>query len=336
MPAPLVVLGIAGLAGGAGYAAVKSNQNSAAQYAQKQQEQAAQDASAQIARYEAHGGGGVIEERPDNFYQGTTQEAQTAFKPTNVAWLDEKLKSGTATGYDAYVAKNLYGMNLGDYGDQTHNVKMDAKLSLKKDLDELKNLANANLNIDQAIGLSKDNLGLGGAWDRWWNDKTGKFADMSDENARFYAAHYDTIKAKAKADKGGKPSNQDIKDLEKVYGIGASSELNYLERMYQMKFDTTEKMYQGMKALEAQGRTVPPEIYAEWKLAEQGLKELKQQLEAMQQGKQKKFTYDKWYEIQTRRAYDPANTQTARQNKTAQTQNGYVDVTPRVLPTERD
>lgn len=230
---------------------------------------------------------------------------QNVFRSTNIGWLDEKLKNKTATAMDAYLAKNYLGINLNEFGDQSLKIDMNAKLSLKKDLDKLADLTATNLNIDQAIGLSKDNLGIAGAWDRWWNDKTHKFADLSDKNARFYAAHYDTLKAKAKADKGGKPTNQDIKDLEKIYGIGASSEMNYLERMYQMKFDTTEKIYQQMQTLIAQNRPIPQGMYFEWQKSKAGLAELKYQLENMAQGKQEKFNYERWMDLQTRREYDP-------------------------------
>ena len=78
---------------------------------------------------------------------------QSTFKSTNVAYLDDKLRSGTATMMDALVAKQFLGMNLGDYGNQTLDVNMNAKhkiTNLNKLYESINNV-NANANLYDAV-----------------------------------------------------------------------------------------------------------------------------------------------------------------------------------------
>lgn len=232
---------------------------------------------------------------------------QSTFKSTNVAYLDDKLQNGTATMMDALVAKQFLGMNLGEYGHQTLDVNMNAKMQLKKDADYLQDLANTNLMIDNAIDLSEDNLGVGGAWDRFWNKTSGKWLDLSDRGAQFQSANHNIIRQYAKAIKGGKPSNQDIKDLEAIYGLGATSESNYIERMYQMKFDVADKLQRQIETLQSQGRPVPQQAYSELKNAQESLAYLENQLQSM--GKGKDFDYNGWKTYARRGNFDPRNPQ---------------------------
>jgi hypothetical protein len=228
-----------------------------------------------------------------------------AFKSTNVAYLDKKLADGTANFWDALAAKQFLGMNLGEYGVQNINMNMNAKMQLAKDAQYLQDLSNTNLLIDNSIGLSEDNLGVFPALERWANGATGKFVNLSDRGAQFQSSHENIIRNYAKAQKGGKPSNQDIKDNKLIYGLGASGELNYIERMYQMKYDITDKLQKQIDMLQAQGRPVPPEALYELENAKASLAFLENQRTAMEEGK--KFDYKGWAQFGNRGKFDPQN-----------------------------
>lgn len=230
---------------------------------------------------------------------------QSTFKSTNIAGLDEMLKNGTITPEAAFYANRRLGLNVADYGNQVQNVNMNAKLQMKKDADALNELANTSLMIDNAISLSEGNLGLGGAWDRFWNKNSGKWLDLSDRGAQFQSANHNIIRQYAKAIKGGKPSNQDIKDLEEIYGLGAVGEGNYAERMYQMKFDIADKMERQIETLIAQGRPVPPNAYLELNSMRESLAFLENQIQQMNKGKN--FDYKSWATFARRGNFDPRN-----------------------------
>lgn len=240
--------------------------------------------------------------------QGEVTDDETtpaAFKSTNIAGLDEMLKNGTITPEAAFYASRRLGLNVADYGNQVQNVNMNAKLQMKKDADAINELANTSLMIDNAISLSEGNLGLGGAWDRFWNKNSGKWLDLSDRGAQFQSANHNIIRQYAKAIKGGKPSNQDIKDLEEIYGLGATSEGNYAERMYQMKFDIADKLQRQIETLQAQGRPVPPNAYLELNSMNESLAFLENQLQQMNKGKN--FDYKSWATFARRGNFDPRN-----------------------------
>lgn len=248
-----------------------------------------------------------------NFSEFEMNAPQQTFKSTNIAYLDKKLADGTANFWDALAAKQFLGMNLGEYGVQNINMNMNAKMQLAKDAQYLQDLSNTNLLIDNSIGLSENNLGIGGALERWWNGVTGKWADLSDRGAQFQSSHENIIRNYAKAQKGGKPSNQDIKDNKAIYGLGATSESNYIERMYQMKYDVTDKLQKQIDMLQAQGRPVPPEALYELENAQASLTFLEDQLANMQKGK--KFDYKGWAQFGNRGKFDPRN---AANQKSAQ------------------
>ena len=285
-----------GIVGTAGYLAGKGSSDEPREPAQKDETPTATATQGQGT----DGQGGQY-----NFSELEMNAPQQTFKSTNVAYLDKKLADGTANFWDALAAKQFLGMNLGEYGVQNINMNMNAKMQLAKDAQYLQDLSNTNLLIDNSIGLSEDNLGIGGALERWWNGVTGKWGDLTDRGAQFQSSHENIIRNYAKAQKGGKPSNQDIKDNKAIYGLGATSEGNYIERMYQMKYDVTDKLQKQIDMLQAQGRPVPDEALYELENAQASLTFLENQLANMQKGK--KFDYKGWAQFGNRGKFDPRN-----------------------------
>lgn len=304
-----LVLGLAGLAGAGGYIAAKGSSDEPREPTKKD------EPTGEVTHAQGTDGQG-------GQYDFTSLEMnapQQTFKSTNVAYLDKRLADGSANFWDALAAKQFLGMNLGEYGVQNVNMNMNAKMQLAKDAAYLQDLANTNLLIDNSIGLSENNLGVGGAWDRFWNSTTGKWADLSDRGAQFQASNENIIRSYAKAQKGGKPSNQDIKDLKAIYGLGATSESNYVERMYQMKYDVADKLQKQVDMLQAQGRPVPDAALYELDNAKASLAFLENQLAEM--GKGKKFDYKGWAAFGNRGKFDPRNAE--NQPQTEQN-DGYV------------
>ena len=240
-----------------------------------------------------------------NFSELEMNAPQQTFKSTNVAYLDKKLADGTANFWDALAAKQFLGMNLGEYGVQNINMNMNAKMQLAKDAQYLQDLSNTNLLIDNSIGLSEKNLGFWGWADRALHSGTNKLTDLSDRGAQFNASNENIIRSYAKAQKGGKPSNQDIKDLKAIYGLGMVGEDNYIQNMYQMKYDVTDKLQKQVDMLQAQGRPVPDEALLELENAKASLAFLEDQLTSMREGK--KFDYKGWAQFGNRGKFDPRN-----------------------------
>lgn len=115
-------------------------------------------------------------------------QSQGGFKPTNVKWLDEKLANGTASAYDAYLAKNYLGMNLADYGHQSVDVNLNGKLTmtnLNKLYDAANNVvANADL-YDAVLASGKGNIGWVGEISRDWYEFAPALSWIGQENNKY-------------------------------------------------------------------------------------------------------------------------------------------------------
>lgn len=153
---------------------------------------------------------------------------QSAFKSTNIAWLDEKLKNNTATAYDAYLAKNYLGMNLADYGHQSLDVNLNGKLAMTN-LNKLYNdsnnvIANADL-YDAVLASGKGNLGWLSEMSRDWHEIAPAFSFINKknnmyrnlQNAMAWAAAID-------ATNGGKPNKYTQEHFMNMYQHTARDE----------------------------------------------------------------------------------------------------------------
>lgn len=208
MAIPLIALGLAGAAGagtliGAGLSAGSPREKSTKSVSTNQPTERGTTATSQGANLDENGNALMMS---DNFQQ----LPQPAFKPTNVAWLDEKLANGTATAYDAYLAKNFLGMNLGDYGRQSVDVNLNGKLAmtnLNKLYDNANNvIANADL-YDAVLASGKDNIGWVGEMSRDWYEFMPALSWISPENNKYRNLQNAMAWAAAiDATNGGKPN----------------------------------------------------------------------------------------------------------------------------------
>ena len=211
MPAPLIALGLVG-AGAAGLgAAYHSNQKSAAEYAQKQREK-----DKQKNPLDETSGGNLSEisqYAQSDLPQAQNADPQPAFKATNIGWLDDKLKKGTATAYDAYIAKNYLGMNLGDYGHQAVDVNLNGKLAmtnLNRLYEQANNVMASGDLYDAVLASGEGNLGRTAEMARDLFEVAPWLPSflLPDEQNHQYRVHQDesAFRAAIDAANGGKPN----------------------------------------------------------------------------------------------------------------------------------
>lgn len=300
-----LLLGLAGLAGAGGYVAAKGSSD--------EPREAVKDETPTATATQGQGtdgNGGQYE-----FSELEMNAPQQTFKSTNVAYLDKKLADGTANFWDALAAKQFLGMNLGEYGVQNINMNMNAKMQLKKDADTLNNLVEANNLLDRSVSLSQKNLGVSGALDRGTNAISNKFFDLDDNNAGFMSVYDAALKGVLKGQKGGRYSNQDLKEFNKLYGLGMKGEQNFMEQIYELKYSNFVALENQIKTLEAQGRPVPERVYNEYNIAKNSLNDLQKQIENLNKGGD--FDYNAWNKTY---GHDRMLKESNNQNA----QNGYV------------
>ncbi len=142
---------------------------------------------------------------------------QSTFKSTNVAYLDDKLKNGTATMMDALVAKQFLGMNLGDYGHQALDVNLNAKhkmTNLNKLYGEANNVV-ANADLYKAVTMAGfdegsdwiGNIGVMGEAARDLHTAL-PFMPISDTNNQYRVLQNGMAFAAAIDESGGSKPNQ--------------------------------------------------------------------------------------------------------------------------------
>ena len=212
MPAPLVAVGLGALGGAGatlGIAGLINNKEP-----RRAEKSAEQDTIKQLDDYEANGGKlNTAEYAQSDLPQAQNADPQPAFKATNIGWLDDKLKKGTATAYDAYIARNYLGMNLGDYGHQAVDVNLNGKLAmtnLNRLYEQANNvMASADL-YDAVLASGEGNLGRTAELARdlfevapWLPN-----AVLPDETNHQYRIHQDesAFRAAIDAANGGKPN----------------------------------------------------------------------------------------------------------------------------------
>lgn len=253
--------------------------------------------------------------------QDEPPQNEPIFKQTNIAYYDEKLKSGKPlTLLEARAFKEATGKDISEYGDQSYKIDMNAKINQKKDFNTLAELKAANYLLDESIAKSNGNLGLGGAVDRWAHHASGKFFNMNDKNAQFELLHREAVIALARAQKKGRLSNQDEKRVEHYYGLGAMRD-NYYEKMFVVKQKLAEDMRQELISLHKQGRAISEDDKREFEKVLNSLNVLKSQIDSINNNG-KKFDYKMWSEnFLSNRRDNLFNENTPMpQNNSAQTQ----------------
>ncbi len=263
-------------------------------------------------------------------------QMQDAFKPTGIAWADEKLKNGTFTSMDGYALKQM-GVNFENFGYQgAQNINMDAKIKRKQDFNKIIDASATNMSIDNLIGLSENNLGVWGGADRLANKASYGYLDMSDDNIKFMAELNNFVNRKAKSDKGGKPAVQDRKDLEKIYAPKLRSEVEWLRLLSTAKREQLENQYNQMEVLKTYGLTIPKAVQIDYEYNVAGYQELDRQIQAIESGKQKKFDYKIWKQYQNRRPYTPKTQEDAIDIEKQRLYVGNGGYARAEMPTERN
>lgn len=145
-------------------------------------------------------------------------ESEAYFRPTNIAYLDEKLKKGTITGWDALAAQKYYGINLAEYGNQKHAIDLKAKINAKvkglglTDLNsQLRMHANNDELFNRGIIGSEGNLGF---WDHLgrglWEISAGVISGVSKGEVEWMNTMSDVATAAARAKSGKGTATQQM------------------------------------------------------------------------------------------------------------------------------
>lgn len=163
-------------------------------------------------------------------------ESEAYFRPTNIAYLDEKLKKGTITGWDALAAQKYYGINLAEYGNQKHAIDLKAKINAKvKGLGltelnkELRMYANNDELFNRAIIGSEDNLGIGSAVERGLHRVTGGWKDLDKGESQWIVDVSEAANALARARIGGQRTTDKMREqASSDLAIGLKSENTFM------------------------------------------------------------------------------------------------------------
>lgn len=163
-------------------------------------------------------------------------EPSTYFKSTQNKYLDDKLKQGTLTGMDIYVARKYLGLNLQEFGNQAkpdQNINLQAKiknLGLTGLNDRLKEGANNQDLFDRAIQGSEGNLGVGSAIERGLNKITGGFKELDKGENEWLQTHREAGYALAKSRNSGRLTNQTIEQAQDDLALGLRGEQAVMEK----------------------------------------------------------------------------------------------------------
>lgn len=158
---------------------------------------------------------------------------QEYFKPTNIGFLDKKLKEGTITPMDAYMANKYFGVKLSDYGMQRSEIDLNAKVKGLGLTDLNKALMSFEENdelFNRTINGSDGKLGLGGAFRRWaFEGSSGFFDWLKTHEPQFMVDVKEGANALARARAGGgKVPMQLINQAEKDFYAGAKTADSFL------------------------------------------------------------------------------------------------------------
>lgn len=163
---------------------------------------------------------------------------QEYFKPTNIAYLDNKLKNGEGiTGWEAYAANKYFGINLQDYGRQKVDLNAKVKGLGLTNLNQVMQMYQNNDEIfDRVVIGSEDNLGFLSGVERTAHKLTGGWKDLDDGEAEFLTSHKEAANALARAWMGGnKTTDQVRKQAAEALGLGLKSEKTFLEQLLSAK-----------------------------------------------------------------------------------------------------
>lgn len=161
---------------------------------------------------------------------------EPTFKPTNIAYFDDRLKNNTATLYDAYIAKKFMGLNLAEYGDTTKNVNLKGKLktmSATGSMDRMSDNYAFNRIFENEFIQSEGNLGLWNGLSRKMHESFTNWHPEGDNDKSqidFMRSNDQLTTADAKLRSGkGTATNQMREDSKKSYGTGTKDYETYLK-----------------------------------------------------------------------------------------------------------
>ncbi len=163
---------------------------------------------------------------------------QEYFKPTNIAYFDNKLQNGEGiTGWEAYAANKYFGINLQDYGRQRVDLNAKVKGLGLTNLNQVMQMYQNNDEIfDRVVIGSEDNLGLFSGVERGLHYMTGGWKNLDDGEAEFLTSHKEAANALARAWMGGnKTTDQVRKQAAEALGLGLKDEKTFLEQLLSAK-----------------------------------------------------------------------------------------------------
>ena len=160
------------------------------------------------------------------------------FKPTNIGFLDEKIKNGTITPMDAYMANKYFGVNLSNYGYQKVDLNAKVKGLGLTGLDgELRMFENNDELFNRGIIGSEEKLG---AWDAFWRaiyKGTGGVVNALDKGeAQWMVDVNEMANALARARIGsGRTTDQMRKQAYEDIKAAAKTETSFIEQINSAK-----------------------------------------------------------------------------------------------------
>lgn len=162
------------------------------------------------------------EDNPQNANQSLEQAQsndESNIALTGIPYLDNKIKDGTLSAYDAYLANKYMGVNFA-------NLNIKAKLqadvkhtNLGKTSDEIAKMVNALDNSDEVLKRSD----LAGTWNgisNYLNQKTGGWWSLSDDRKKLNVANEQLMANIADTMDNGKATNETRKRARENYGLG--------------------------------------------------------------------------------------------------------------------
>lgn len=153
---------------------------------------------------------------------------------TGIPYFDKKIKDGTLSAYDAYLAREYYGIDL-----TNSNSKAQLKCDLNnpdvaKIIKELELMLNYLENADEVLKFSHL-AGTKQGLETWLNEITGGLWSLDVERAKLKFAALKVTEAIAYIISKGNITNESRKDARKIFDLGFRSQKELISRTAQSR-----------------------------------------------------------------------------------------------------
>lgn len=171
---------------------------------------------------------------------------------TGIPYLDNKIKDGTLSAYDAYLANKYMGVNFANLNIKA-KVQGDLKhTNLTQTTKDIGLMLNALQNSEEVLKRS-DLAGINQGLQSWANQKTGGIWGLNDERAKLQAAGLQTAYAAADAMNNGKATNESRKEARETFGIEFRNQDEVVARTAQAREAMLNRIDTLMADLQAKG-----------------------------------------------------------------------------------